>query len=67
MPIAYEGAFKLKGISCILAEGYPASEMKHDSIAFIDEDLHVFCLATRDSWHEKLIQQAKAHDVIVLG
>jgi glutamine---fructose-6-phosphate transaminase (isomerizing) len=70
MPIAYEGALKLKEISCIHAEGYPAGEMKHGPIAFIDEDLHVICLTTRDSWHEKLIsqiQQAKAHDVIVLG
>jgi len=63
MPIAYEGALKLKEISYIHAEGYPAGEMKHGPIALIDEDMPVLCLAPKDPWHEKMIsqiQQAKA-------
>ncbi len=63
MPIAYEGALKLKEISYIHAEGYPAGEMKHGPIALIDEDMPVLCLAPRDPWHEKMlsqIQQVKA-------
>lgn len=63
MPIAYEGALKLKEISYIHAEGYPAGEMKHGPIALIDENLPVLCIAPRDPWHEKMIsqiQQAKA-------
>ena len=63
MPIAYEGALKLKEISYIHAEGYPAGEMKHGPIALIDEEMPVVCLAPRDPWHEKMIsqiQQAKA-------
>jgi glucosamine--fructose-6-phosphate aminotransferase (isomerizing) len=63
MPIAYEGALKLKEISYIHAEGYPAGEMKHGPIALIDEDMPVLCLSPRDPWHEKMIsqiQQAKA-------
>ncbi len=63
MPIAYEGALKLKEISYIHAEGYPAGEMKHGPIALIDEEMPVICLAPRDPWHEKMIsqiQQAKA-------
>ena len=63
MPIAYEGALKLKEISYIHAEGYPAGEMKHGPIALIDEDMPVLCLAPKDPWHEKMIsqmQQARA-------
>lgn len=63
MPIAYEGALKLKEISYIHAEGYPAGEMKHGPIALIDRDMPVLCLAPQDPWHEKMIsqiQQAKA-------
>ncbi len=63
MPIAYEGALKLKEISYIHAEGYPAGEMKHGPIALIDKDLPVLCLAPKDPWHEKMIsqiQQARA-------
>jgi glucosamine--fructose-6-phosphate aminotransferase (isomerizing) len=68
MPIAYEGALKLKEISYIHAEGYPAGEMKHGPIALIDEEMPVLCLAPRDPWHEKMIsqiQQAKARGGIV--
>ena len=49
MPIAYEGALKLKEISYIHAEGYPAGEMKHGPIALIDEDMPVVCLAPQGS------------------
>ena len=70
MPIAYEGALKLKEISYIHAEGYPAGEMKHGPIALIDEHMPVLCLAPKDPWHEKMIsqiQQAKARDGIVIA
>ncbi len=63
MPIAYEGALKMKEITYIHAEGYPAGEMKHGPIALIDEEMPVICLAPKDPWHEKMIsqiQQAKA-------
>jgi glutamine---fructose-6-phosphate transaminase (isomerizing) len=70
MPIAYEGALKLKEISYIHAEGYPAGEMKHGPIALIDENMPVLCLAPQDPWHEKMIsqiQQAKARDGMVIA
>ncbi|MBI5946420.1 MAG: glutamine--fructose-6-phosphate transaminase (isomerizing) [Chloroflexi bacterium] len=70
MPIAYEGALKLKEISYIHAEGYPAGEMKHGPIALIDKEMPVLCLAPKDPWHEKMIsqiQQAKARDGIVIA
>jgi glucosamine--fructose-6-phosphate aminotransferase (isomerizing) len=70
MPIAYEGALKLKEISYIHAEGYPAGEMKHGPIALIDEHMAVLCLAPKDPWHEKMIsqiQQAKARNGIVIA
>jgi glucosamine--fructose-6-phosphate aminotransferase (isomerizing) len=70
MPIAYEGALKLKEISYIHAEGYPAGEMKHGPIALIDEEMPVVCLAPKDPWHEKMIsqiQQAKARGGIVIA
>ncbi len=62
-PIALEGALKLKEISYIHAEGYPAAEMKHGPIALVDEDLPVVFVATKDSYHEKIvsnIQEIKA-------
>ncbi len=70
MPIAYEGALKLKEISYIHAEGYPAGEMKHGPIALIDEEMPVLCIAPKDPWHEKMIsqiQQAKARGGIVVA
>ena len=70
MPIAYEGALKLKEISYIHAEGYPAGEMKHGPIALIDEHMPVVCIAPKDPWHEKMIsqiQQAKARNGIVIA
>lgn len=54
-PVALEGALKLKEISYIHAEGYPAGEMKHGPIALIDRDLPVVCIAVRDSVYEKMI------------
>jgi glucosamine--fructose-6-phosphate aminotransferase (isomerizing) len=62
-PIALEGALKLKEISYIHAEGYPAGEMKHGPIALIDENMPVVALATHDHVFEKMqgnIQEAKA-------
>jgi len=62
-PVALEGALKLKEISYIHAEGYPAAEMKHGPIALIDEDMPVVFLATKDSSYEKIvsnIQEVKA-------
>lgn len=70
MPIAYEGALKLKEISYIHAEGYPAGEMKHGPIALIDEEMPVICIAPKDPWHEKMIsqiQQAKARGGMVVA
>jgi len=63
MPIAYEGALKLKEISYIHAEGYPAGEMKHGPIALIDQEMPVLVIAPKDKWYEKMIsqiEQAKA-------
>lgn len=62
-PIALEGALKLKEISYIHAEGYPAGEMKHGPIALIDDALPVLCIAPRDAIYEKMlsnIEQVKA-------
>ncbi|NNV54662.1 glutamine--fructose-6-phosphate transaminase (isomerizing) [Limnovirga soli] len=62
-PIALEGALKLKEISYIHAEGYPAAEMKHGPIALVTETLPVVFVATKDSYHEKVIsnmQEIKA-------
>ena len=62
-PVALEGALKLKEISYIHAEGYPAAEMKHGPIALVDESLPVVFIATKDSYHEKIIsnmQEIKA-------
>jgi glucosamine--fructose-6-phosphate aminotransferase (isomerizing) len=63
MPTAYEGALKLKEISYIHAEGYPAGEMKHGPIALIDRSMPVIVIAPRDPWYEKMfsqIEQAKS-------
>ncbi len=63
MPIALEGALKLKEISYIHAEGYPAGEMKHGPIALIDREMPVLCLTLRDGVRDKMlsqIEQAKA-------
>jgi glucosamine--fructose-6-phosphate aminotransferase (isomerizing) len=57
MPTAYEGALKLKEISYIHAEGYPAGEMKHGPIALIDRSMPVVVIAPRDPWYEKMISQ----------
>ncbi len=64
-PIALEGALKLKEISYIHAEGYPAGEMKHGPIALIDENLPVVAIATHTSVYEKVVsnlQEVKARD-----
>ena len=70
MPTAYEGALKLKELSYIHAEGYPAGEMKHGPIALIDHDLPVVVIAPRDPWYEKMlsqIEQAKARGGMVIA
>ena len=62
-PVALEGALKLKEISYIHAEGYPAAEMKHGPIALIDENMPVFVVATKDAHYDKVvsnIQEVKA-------
>lgn len=62
-PVALEGALKLKEISYIHAEGYPAAEMKHGPIALIDEHMPVVVIATKDSSYEKIVsnvQEVKA-------
>jgi glucosamine--fructose-6-phosphate aminotransferase (isomerizing) len=63
MPIAYEGALKLKEISYIHAEAYPAGEMKHGPIALVDKNMPILAIAPNDPWYEKMlsqIEQAKA-------
>ncbi|MBC7871312.1 MAG: SIS domain-containing protein, partial [Chitinophagaceae bacterium] len=69
-PIALEGALKLKEISYIHAEGYPAGEMKHGPIALIDENMPVLAIALKDHLYEKMIsqiEQAKARGGIVIA
>ncbi len=69
-PVAREGALKLKEISYIHAEGYPAGEMKHGPIALIDEQMPVVAIATQDSVYDKMlsqIEQAKARGAIVVA
>jgi glutamine---fructose-6-phosphate transaminase (isomerizing) len=69
-PIALEGALKLKEISYIHAEGYPAGEMKHGPIALIDENMPVVAIATGDQISEKVksnMQEVKARDGIVIA
>jgi len=69
-PVALEGALKLKEISYIHAEGYPAAEMKHGPIALIDENMPVVVVATRDDSYEKIInniQEIKARKGSVIA
>ncbi|MCS7072913.1 MAG: glutamine--fructose-6-phosphate transaminase (isomerizing) [Bacteroidia bacterium] len=69
-PVALEGALKLKEISYIHAEGYPAAEMKHGPIALIDENMPVVFIATKDKSYEKIIsniQEVKARKGIVIA
>jgi glutamine---fructose-6-phosphate transaminase (isomerizing) len=69
-PVALEGALKLKEISYIHAEGYPAAEMKHGPIALVDENLPVVFVATKDSYHEKVLsnmQEIKARKGKILS
>lgn len=58
-PVALEGALKLKEISYIHAEGYPAAEMKHGPIALIDENMPVFAIATKDNYYDKIVSNIK--------
>ncbi len=69
-PIALEGALKLKEISYIHAEGYPAAEMKHGPIALIDPDMPVVVLCTSDGSYQKIkgnVQEVKARDGKVIS
>jgi len=69
-PVALEGALKLKEISYIHAEGYPAAEMKHGPIALIDKEMPVVVIATKNSSYEKVIsniQEVKARKGIVIA
>jgi len=69
-PVALEGALKLKEISYIHAEGYPAGEMKHGPIALIDKNLPVFVLCPKSSVYEKVasnVEEVKARDGIVIA
>ncbi len=71
-PMALEGALKLKEVSYIHAEGYPAAEMKHGPIALIDENMPVFVIATKDHTYEKVIAniaevKTRKARVIVIG
>ena len=69
-PIALEGALKLKEISYIHAEGYPAGEMKHGPIALIDEEMPVVAIAVRDHVYEKTLNnvaQVKARGGILIA
>lgn len=69
-PVALEGALKLKEISYIHAEGYPAAEMKHGPIALIDNKMPVVVVATKDSSYEKIvsnIQEVKARNGIIIA
>jgi glucosamine--fructose-6-phosphate aminotransferase (isomerizing) len=70
MPTAYEGALKLKELSYIHAEGYPAGEMKHGPIALIDREMPVIVIAVKDPWYEKMfnqIEQTKARGGLVIA
>jgi glucosamine--fructose-6-phosphate aminotransferase (isomerizing) len=71
-PVAMEGALKLKEVSYIHAEGYPAGEMKHGPVALIDREMPVIAVALRDELHDKMmsnIEQVKAREgtVIAIG
>uniref|UniRef100_A0A7C4KFE7 Glutamine--fructose-6-phosphate aminotransferase [isomerizing] n=1 Tax=Anaerolinea thermolimosa TaxID=229919 RepID=A0A7C4KFE7_9CHLR len=70
MPIAYEGALKLKEISYIHAEAYPAGEMKHGPIALVDKDMPVIAITPQDLWYDKMIsqiEQVKARGGVVVA
>ncbi len=70
MPTAYEGALKLKEISYIHAEGYPAGEMKHGPIALVDEQMPVVAICPQDPWYEKTVsqvEQTKARGGVVVA
>ncbi|MDH4330569.1 MAG: glutamine--fructose-6-phosphate transaminase (isomerizing) [Candidatus Moranbacteria bacterium] len=72
MPIAYEGALKIKEISYVHAEGYPSGEMKHGPIALIDENFPVVVLAPKDSVYEKTISgieevKARGGKILAIG
>ncbi len=58
-PVALEGALKLKEVSYIHAEGYPAAEMKHGPIALVDEKLPVIFIATKDDYHSKIVSNVQ--------
>lgn len=69
-PVALEGALKLKEISYIHAEGYPAAEMKHGPIALVDDKLPVLFVATKDSYYAKIVsnvQEIKARKGMVIA
>ena len=69
-PVAMEGALKLKEVSYIHAEGYPAGEMKHGPIALIDREMPVVALVQQDGIHEKMmsnIEQVRAREGIVIS
>ena len=69
-PVALEGALKLKEISYIHAEGYPAAEMKHGPIALVDETLPVVFVATKDTYHQKIMsnmQEIRARKGMVIA
>ena len=69
-PIALEGALKLKEISYIHAEGYPAGEMKHGPIALIDQGMAIVALAPKDGLYDKMvsnIKEVKARDGVVVA
>jgi len=69
-PVALEGALKLKEISYIHAEGYPAAEMKHGPIALIDENMPVVVIATKHGSYEKVvsnIQEVKARKGVIIA
>jgi glucosamine--fructose-6-phosphate aminotransferase (isomerizing) len=68
--VALEGALKLKEISYIHAEGYPAAEMKHGPIALIDENMPVVFIATKDSAYEKVLgnmEEVKARKGVIIA
>jgi glucosamine--fructose-6-phosphate aminotransferase (isomerizing) len=69
-PIALEGALKMKELSYVHAEGYPAGEMKHGPIALIDEAMPVVALAPRDSTYDRMIaniEEVRARDGLVVA
>ena len=69
-PIALEGALKLKEISYIYAEGYPAGEMKHGPIALIDETMPVMVIATKSKVYDKIlsnIEEARARGAKIIA